>query len=183
MSRIKHLNLFSASSLIISLVVLFIATNLSSQSNENSGKEQLAAELASQAFIYPLMDARLTSKFGKRKHPIHQVKRHHNGLDLAAESETPIRAIREGVVIFADTYKGYGKLIVVKHTGGYSSHYGHCKAIQVDPGKKVKAGEIIATVGSTGLATGPHLHFEIRANGKPQDPLKYFPGLLKPALG
>ena len=135
------------------------------------------------SYIYPLMDARVSSNFGTRKHPITKAVRHHQGLDLAAPKDAPIRAISGGTVVFSDPHSGYGNLVVLLHPDGTSSHYGHNSRNLATPGTKVKAGAIIALVGSTGLATGPHLHFEIRRNGQAQDPLKIFPGLLVAAEG
>ena len=129
------------------------------------------------------MDARLSSKFGKRYHPVRKIQRHHNGLDLAAPRSAPIRAVAAGLVVFSDVYKGYGNLVVIKHQDGITSHYGHNQANLVNPGERIQAGQIIAEVGSTGLSTGPHLHLEIRKNGKPMDPLKLFPGLTAEAKG
>jgi murein DD-endopeptidase MepM/ murein hydrolase activator NlpD len=91
--------------------------------------------------------------------------------------------VRGGTVVFADPYAAYGNLVVVKHDNGYTSHYGHCDKIRVRPGQRVKAGEFIATVGSTGRVTGPHLHFEIRRNGEALDPERLFPGLREDAVG
>ncbi|MCB0310708.1 MAG: M23 family metallopeptidase [Bdellovibrionales bacterium] len=135
------------------------------------------------SFVYPLLGTRISSQFGKRTHPIRQVTRHHGGIDLAAPMDSPIRSVAPGTVIFADPYKGYGKLVVVRHTGGMTTHYGHCSEIRVKPGEKVSAGQIIARVGQSGLATGPHLHFEVRLNGKPQNPEGYIPGLATRAEG
>lgn len=143
----------------------------------------LAEERLFGSFVYPLMGPKVTSAFGTRRHPVRKVVRHHNGLDLAAESGAPIRAVEGGVVVFADPYAGYGKLIVVKHKNGLTTHYGHCESIGVKPGTTVKSGEIIGTVGETGLATGPHLHFEVRRNGNPLDPEKIFPNLREGAAG
>ncbi len=130
---------------------------------------------ADSVFVFPLLGERVSSSFGPRKHPVRKVHRHHNGIDLAAPDGAQIRAIASGTVVFADPYKGYGKLVVVLHKNGITSHYGHCKEILAEPGAVVKAGEIIATVGSTGLATGPHLHFEIRCMKIPLDPLDFLP--------
>ena len=134
-------------------------------------------------FVYPLMSPRISSSYGPRHHPVLKVKRHHSGLDLAAPSGAPIRSIAPGVVVFADPYGGYGNFIVVEHANGLTSHYGHCEKISVNPGQIVEAGEIIGTVGKTGRVTGPHLHLEIRSNGKPQDPEKYIPYLRASAKG
>lgn len=130
-----------------------------------------------ETIVYPIIGPRLSSKYGSRHHPVYKVTRHHNGVDLAAPKDALIRAIGDGVVVFADPYSGYGNLVVVQHEGGITSHYGHCSKIHVSPGARVTAGEIIATVGRTGLATGHHLHFEIRRQGEPLDPEQIFPGL------
>lgn len=135
------------------------------------------------SYVYPLMGTRVSSDFGSRKHPVLKAVRHHNGIDLAAPKGAAIRAIRSGIVIFADPYAGYGNLIVVKHNTGMTSHYGHCDKFKVRPGQPVKAGQIIGTVGATGMVTGPHLHFEIRINGNPHDPERFIPGLANDALG
>lgn len=136
-----------------------------------------------EAFVYPLVGTRVSSSFGIRAHPVKRVTRHHAGIDLAAPYGSQIRAVRDGVVIFADPYSGYGNLVVVKHSNGMTTHYGHCRTMLVRPGQAVKAGQIISTVGSTGLSTGPHLHFEIRLNGSPVDPQQYIPGLGEEAEG
>lgn len=135
------------------------------------------------AFVYPLMSPRISSTFGNRAHPIHHVVRHHHGIDLAAPQGAPIRAIGSGLVVFADPYAGYGNLVVVQHKSGVTSHYGHCNSIKVKTGQFVKAGAVLGTVGSTGITTGPHLHFEIRRNGQPLDPEKVLPGLADDAAG
>jgi murein DD-endopeptidase MepM/ murein hydrolase activator NlpD len=101
----------------------------------------------------------------------------HKGTDLAAELDTPIRAVSSGHIVFADPYAGYGNLVVIQHSRGVTTHYGHCDKIKIKPGQKVNAGDIIATIGSTGLSSGPHLHFEIRVNGEAIDPETIIPDL------
>ena len=139
--------------------------------------------LSSSPVVFPLMAPRLSSKYGPRTHPVKKVVRHHQGVDLAAPKYAHVRAVLEGRVVFADSYAGYGKLVTIKHLEGYTSLYGHLHEIRVNPGQMVKAGEIIGRVGSTGLATGPHLHFEWRRGGKSIDPLKVFPALAENAAG
>jgi len=139
--------------------------------------------LQQHTYIYPLQDANLSSKFGMRTHPIRKIRKHHSGIDLAADSDAPIRAMAAGRVIYADPHGGYGNLVVIEHHDGLTSHYGHCNKLLVRPGQKVLAGEIIAKVGKTGTATGNHLHLEIRKSGKVQDPIKFFPGIMKKAQG
>lgn len=133
--------------------------------------------------VFPLMAPRISSKYGKRKHPIHRVSKHHNGIDLASPKGAHVRVVLGGTVVFAGRYKGYGKLVTVRHEEGYTSLYGHLNEIRVEPGEIVNAGQIVGRVGSTGQATGPHLHFEWRKNNVPIDPLTVFPSLGSKASG
>lgn len=135
------------------------------------------------SYVYPVMAPRLSSGYGMRVHPILRFSRTHQGIDLAAPLGSPVRAVADGVVVFADPYQGYGKLVLIKHARGMTSHYGHCDKIRVSPGQHVKAGEIVAYVGSSGMSTGPHLHFEIRFNGRAVDPERIIPGLASAAEG
>lgn len=139
--------------------------------------------LAPPSFVYPLMAPRLSSAYGERIHPIRRFSHNHQGIDLAAPPGSPIRAIAGGTVVFADPYQGYGNLVVVRHNLRMTSHYAHCQRIAVNPGQQVQAGQIIAYVGSTGTSTGPHLHFEVRVNGKPVNPERFIPGLASEADG
>ncbi|MBC7330523.1 peptidoglycan DD-metalloendopeptidase family protein [bacterium] len=123
-------------------------------------------------FIYPVRGS-ITSGFGMRTHPIYHIKKMHTGIDISAHSGTPIKAAAGGEVVFAGWWGGYGNVVIIDHGGGISTLYAHCSAIYVKKGQSVSQGEVIAAVGSTGLSTGPHLHFEVRKNGKPVDPLGY----------
>lgn len=114
--------------------------------------------------------ARVTSTFGMRAHPVHGALQHHDGIDLAAPTGTPIRAARAGTVVEARRDASYGNLVVIDHGGGLQTRYAHCDRLAVQPGQPVQAGQPIATVGQTGLATGPHLHFEVRSHGTAIDP-------------
>ncbi|MBX7139302.1 MAG: M23 family metallopeptidase [Oligoflexia bacterium] len=169
----KHSSYLRAALSSVALAALILATGLP------------AASISGQpnSFVYPLVGTRISSKFGLRNHPIYHVSKHHGGIDLAAPSGAPVRAIAPGVVIFADPYAGYGNLVVVRHGGGMTSHYGHLKEIKVRPGQKVLPGQILATVGATGHVTGPHLHFEVRLDGKTQNPENYIKGLALEAAG
>jgi murein DD-endopeptidase MepM/ murein hydrolase activator NlpD len=101
--------------------------------------------------------------------------RGHAGLDLASPYGTPIRAAAEGNVVRAEYGGAYGLVIVIEHEGGYETWYGHLSAFAVEPGARVRAGQLIGLMGSTGFSTGQHLHFEVRHEGGVQDPLKYLP--------
>jgi murein DD-endopeptidase MepM/ murein hydrolase activator NlpD len=123
-------------------------------------------------FRFPLQKFTLTSAFGQRISPISGRLSPHNGLDLAAPSGTEVYAARDGTVIETSENSVYGKYIVIAHEGGWTSLYGHLSSIDTGLRTQVKAGIMIGRVGSTGLSTGPHLHFELRQNGKAQDPGK-----------
>jgi murein DD-endopeptidase MepM/ murein hydrolase activator NlpD len=114
---------------------------------------------------------RLSSRFGYRVHPIFHKRILHSGVDLAAPRGTAIYAAGDGTVEKAGWSSGYGQFTLVRHSNGYETGYGHQSKIIVKPGEKVRQGQIIGYVGSTGNSTGPHLHFEIRVNGRYVDPL------------
>jgi murein DD-endopeptidase MepM/ murein hydrolase activator NlpD len=120
----------------------------------------------------PVAFRRISSVFGARKHPIFGEWRNHTGTDYAAPMGTPVRAIGDGVVIFAGQKGGYGNMIDIRHRNGMVSRYGHMRnfAKGIKPGTRVAMGSTIGFVGMTGWATGPHLHFEIRVGGVAHDP-------------
>lgn len=112
----------------------------------------------------------ISSRYGARE----SIRDHtHKGLDIAAKTGTPIKAAAEGTVEYSGTMGGYGKLVIINHGNGIKTYYGHCSKLNVKVGETVEAGDVIAAVGSTGNSTGPHLHFEIRKNGKTLNPQKY----------
>lgn len=118
------------------------------------------------------VNGNITSGFGWRMHPIFKITKFHTGIDIEAPEGTPIVAVADGEVIFSDWWGGYGKVVIIDHGSGVATLYGHCSNLLVSVGQHVKAGKVIATVGSTGISTGPHLHFEIRKNGVPINPLQ-----------
>ncbi|MDK2835821.1 MAG: hypothetical protein PWP21_598 [Thermosediminibacterales bacterium] len=118
-------------------------------------------------FIWPAT-GRISSPFGPRG------REFHTGVDIAAPYNTPIKAADSGTVTFAGWQGGYGRLVIVSHGNGFETYYAHTNKILVKVGEAVEKGEKIALVGSSGRSTGPHLHFEIRKNGKPLNPLNYF---------
>ena len=115
------------------------------------------------------------SYFGYRKHPILGYSRLHGGIDIGGRAGQPIWAVKEGVVIMARANGGYGNTIIVNHGNGYASLYAHQSGFEVKEGDYVKTGQHIGNVGSTGMSTGPHLHFELRENGSVIDPLPLLP--------
>lgn len=125
---------------------------------------------ASGRFSWPVSSRYITSPYGWRSHPVYGRIKFHTGIDIAAVYGSAISAAYDGVVIFSGWYGGYGYAVIIDHGGGYSSLYGHCSALYAKNGQKVSRGQKIAAVGSTGLSTGPHLHFEVRQNGTPINP-------------
>jgi murein DD-endopeptidase MepM/ murein hydrolase activator NlpD len=115
----------------------------------------------------------LTSGFGYRVHPILGYSRFHSGIDLGADYGSAVWAAKAGRVIFAGWYGGYGQAVILDHGDNISTLYGHLSKIYVSEGQTVQRGQVIAAVGSTGLSTGPHLHFEVRVSGEPTNPLSY----------
>ncbi len=123
-------------------------------------------------FVFPLA-GRITDRYGYRIHPIQGDENFHSGVDIAAPHGAPIRCSRPGTVQFVGWKPGYGKVVVVRHSDGSQSWYAHCSRLIAKTGNRVKAGAMLARVGATGSATGPHLHFEIRRNETPVNPMKY----------
>ncbi len=123
----------------------------------------------------------IVSGFGYRIHPIYKTLRMHTGIDFAAKIGTPIYATGDGVVIDPKgNESGYGNVVVINHGYGYESLYGHMSKMIVKPGDKVKRGQVIGYVGSTGVSVAPHCHYEIIKNGKKIDPINFFFNDLSP---
>lgn len=132
--------------------------------------------LASIPAILPIEkgQSRIISGYGMRYHPILKYRRMHWGIDITAPSGTPIYATADGKISFNGRKGGYGKTCMVDHGYGYQTLYGHMKTITVRKGQKVKRGEIIGYVGSTGLSQSPHVHYEVIYNSKKVNPVNYF---------
>jgi murein DD-endopeptidase MepM/ murein hydrolase activator NlpD len=128
--------------------------------------------IASTPSIWPTMGW-VTSGFGMRNSPFSHQRKMHEGMDIASSIGTLIRAPADGLVVHAGQESGYGRLVAMDHGYGVTTRYGHCSEILVMTGQRVHRGDPIATVGSTGSATGPHLHYEVRVNGVPVNPNNY----------
>jgi murein DD-endopeptidase MepM/ murein hydrolase activator NlpD len=123
----------------------------------------------------PLSFRRISSHFSKRRfHPVLKIYRPHHGIDYAAATGTPVSTVGDGKVIFSGYKGGYGKLIIISHSNGFKTYYGHLSrfAKGIYRGKRVKQGDLIGYVGKTGLATGPHLHYEMRQHNRPINPFR-----------
>lgn len=133
--------------------------------------------------VYPVLSKRVTSDFGKRLHPLMKVVKHHNGVDIASPIGTEVRAVYSGIVVFTERLLILGNTVVVYHGQGLTTHYGHLSKIVTSAGAAVEAGELIAQSGNSGRSTGPHLHFELRRDGVPQDPRFVIPHINEIARG
>ena len=139
-----------------------------------SASQAASSKKGSGEFLWPAPGySRISSSFGNRMHPIKKKVLQHTGIDIAAPSGASVVAAKGGTVIIAEVQGGYGKTVVISHGNGLTTLYGHCSKLLVESGQTVKAGAVIAKVGSTGVSTGPHLHFEVRKNGSPVQPLNY----------
>ena len=125
------------------------------------------------AMIWPTEATYITSPFGSRSHPIYGTTRFHSGIDIGADYGDSVQAADGGVVVSAGWLGGYGKCVIIDHGNGISSLYGHNSELLVSEGQRVRKGQVISRVGSTGDSTGPHLHFEVRQNGSPVNPMNY----------
>lgn len=124
--------------------------------------------------LKPVRNAYISSPFGNRIHPIRKRLHFHKGIDLATNRGTPIIAPADGTIVMAGRNAGYGLFISIDHKYGYETSYGHLRKIYVRKGQRVKRGDKIGEVGSTGLATSSHLHYEVRFDGKPLNPMDFF---------
>jgi hypothetical protein len=147
--------------------VRFTSSRISGAYFDQTGKSMRAAFLRA-----PLEFRRISSGFGLRRHPMLGIWKKHRGTDYAAASGTPVRSVGDGVVVRAGWVGGYGRLLEIRHHGGILSRYAHLRGFArgVRPGTRVSIAQTVAYVGSTGLSTAPHLHFEVLVGGKFQDP-------------
>lgn len=124
-------------------------------------------------YAYAPVAGSLTSPFGWRTDPFNGNSRFHGGIDIAAPEGSPVYTPDAGTVVFSGSYGGYGNVVVIQHPGSLYTVYGHNSYLMATYGQKVKAGQMIALVGSTGRSTGPHLHFEVRQGNAYVNPLDY----------
>jgi len=138
-------------------------------------EERFQAMLAAGGrFLWPVpVYTRVSSEFGWRNHPTRRTREHHDGMDIAARHGNNIVAAEAGTVILSSWHGGYGNTVIIDHGGGYQTLYAHNSVNLVRVGDTVYRGQIIARIGSTGVSTGPHLHFEIIRNGAPVNPRQY----------
>lgn len=139
------------------------------QRGASRGNVALARSLA--GFLWPARGV-FTSGFGLRRHPLFGIRRMHTGQDIAAPYGTPVQAAADGRVIYTGWFGGYGKIVVLDHGQNISTLYAHLSQILTRTGDQVRRGEVIGRVGSTGYSTGPHVHFEVRVDGRPIDPAR-----------
>ncbi len=138
-------------------------------------RAELAKKLPEVGNIIWPVKGPIVSPFGMRIHPVYGIWAFHSGADIDAPTGTPIKAVADGIVIYAGWLGSYGIVVFLRHGGNISTVYAHMQYFTVELNQYVKQGDIIGYVGNTGLSTGPHLHFEIRIDGKPVDPQKWLP--------
>jgi murein DD-endopeptidase MepM/ murein hydrolase activator NlpD len=136
----------------------------------DTGSTSDEPQVAAQGMIQPV-NGHITSGFGPRRHPILGYVRMHSGIDFGAPWGSPIYAVSDGIVSFAGRHGGHGNYVRLEHGGGIGTGYGHMSRIAVSAGTHVHAGQVIGYVGSTGLSTGPHLHYELYQNGRTVNPM------------
>ncbi|MCI5836862.1 MAG: peptidoglycan DD-metalloendopeptidase family protein [Veillonellaceae bacterium] len=142
------------------------------RARQNAGTSAGQATQGTGVFMWPVQGP-ITSPFGYRIHPIFGTQIYHSGIDIGVDSGTPVAAADSGVVVDADWLGGYGYAVIIDHGNGLSTLYAHNSELIVSPGQSVQKGQTIAYSGSTGYSTGPHVHFEVRVNGSPVEPLDY----------
>ncbi|MBE7051329.1 MAG: hypothetical protein E7395_01995 [Ruminococcaceae bacterium] len=144
--------------------------------SDASGDVNVPKNFTGGKFAWPSNNShRVTSPYGYRIHPVTGKSRFHAGIDIGAAHGTDILASADGVVIVSGYNSGgYGNYVVINHGGGYTTLYAHCSSLLVSRGQAVKKGQVIAKCGSTGMSTGPHIHYEVQVNGSTTNPMQYF---------
>ena len=151
------------------------AAEAAAKNAAKTGEISVPPKFVGGQFTWPSNTTRITSPYGYRIHPVTKRQRFHSGVDIGAPYGTSIYAANSGTVIVAGyNTGGYGNYVVISHGGGYSTLYAHCSSLKVSKGQQVERGQVIANCGSTGMSTGPHIHFEIQVNGKTTNPMQYF---------
>lgn len=149
---------------------LFASWEALEENGENVGTVTAPISVPS---IMPLQDAKLTSGYGIRTHPVLGGRRKHKGIDLAAPSGTPIYATADGIIDRAEWFSSYGLFVEIDHGAELETRYAHMSRLAVAEGQRVSKGDLIGYVGSTGRSTGPHLHYEVRVSGVAVNPIPY----------
>jgi murein DD-endopeptidase MepM/ murein hydrolase activator NlpD len=146
-----------------------------SVSGQNAEKTIARDDTSSRRMLWPSsVSRRVTSRYGVRVHPVYRVKKFHNGIDIGARYGSPIKAAADGVVVYSGWKSYYGRTVIIKHSGDLYTLYAHCSKLEAKKGARVSRGSLIAKVGSTGLSTGPHIHFSVQKSGSFVNPMKYF---------
>lgn len=159
---------------------LVISTNsalsvIPSQNNDETNSLFISklSSFFKESIVNPLEYISFTSLYGERNHPVLKKKKNHKGIDLKASIGTNVFAFTDGIVKYAGKMNGYGNIVIISHKDGYETRYAHLNKINIKNNQKVKSGEKIASSGKSGLVSGPNLHFEIRKEGIPLNPLDY----------
>ncbi len=154
----------------------FLERNASAVAVENTGMtlmpEPTMADSEFTPSLWPVV-GHLTAGFGERLDPFSGEGAFHTGVDISVPYGTAVRATADGVVVGAEEHVGYGRLVVLDHGFGVTTFYGHLSAFNVTPGQRVNRGDVIGYVGVSGRSTGPHVHYEVRINGAPVNPMRY----------
>ncbi|MGH1363878.1 MAG: M23/M56 family metallopeptidase [Calditrichia bacterium] len=162
-------------SVVVFAIILFAAVLLPLAPQVSHAAAAPATFVKDATYFAPIKEGRITSSFGKRTNPFTKLLQDHHGVDVGAPIGTPVFAIADGEVIASELLEGYGNRIKVLHADGRESWYAQLHERKVEDGAKVVKGQTIATVGSSGRSTAPHLHFELRVEGKPVDPEMHVP--------
>ena len=138
--------------------------------------------LNTQPNIWPV-DGVLMSSYGERTDPFSGEGAYHTGVDISAPMGTRVHATADGIVVFADRFGGYGRLVIIDHGNGYETYYAHLSRVDVIDGQEIRQGELVGAVGATGRVTAPHLHYEVRVHKAPVNPYRYLQGQARHPAG